>query len=44
MDTPLRLRSNTDLSLFTDVKSTFTDAKSTITAVSNITKKPEKND
>jgi len=44
MDTPLRPRSNTDLSLFTDVKSTFTDAKSTITAVSNITKKPEKND
>lgn len=44
MDTPLRSRSNTDTSLFTDAKSTFTDAKSTITGVSNITKKPDKND
>lgn len=31
-------RSNTDLSLFTDAKSTFTDAKSTVTGASNITK------
>ena len=51
MDISLRPRSNTDLSLFTDAKSTitdakstFTDAKSTITGISNISKKPDKND